>query len=66
MRTLDLTSSLYRHYGAVEEITHYYGLLAHYALVPWRSRPKRTAPRNGLRNAGRCSPAIRTVSLTPL
>lgn len=33
MKTLDLAFHLYEHYGQIEEINNYYGLLANYALV---------------------------------
>lgn len=33
MKTLDIVFELYEHYGKVEEIQHYYGLLALYGLV---------------------------------
>lgn len=33
MKTLDMALGFYRHYGQVEEINHYYGLLALYGLA---------------------------------
>lgn len=33
MKTLDLALNLYSHYAKVEEINHYYGLMAHYAYA---------------------------------
>lgn len=33
MKTLDIVYNLYKHYGQIEEIRHYYGLLAIYGLV---------------------------------